>query len=56
MAISISPLYSGNNIRGAVAVLRDMTDQHKLDKLRSDFIANVSHELTDTDFDAARIQ
>ena len=25
--------------------LRDMTDQHQLDKLRSDFIANVSHEL-----------
>lgn len=44
-AISISPLYSENSIRGAVAVLRDMTDQHKLDKLRSDFIANVSHEL-----------
>jgi len=43
--ISISPLYSGNSIRGAVAVLRDMTDQHQLDKLRSDFIANVSHEL-----------
>ncbi len=43
--ISISPLYSGNSIRGAVAVLRDMTDQHKLEKLRSDFIANVSHEL-----------
>lgn len=43
--ISISPLYSENSIRGAVAVLRDMTDQHKLDKLRSDFIANVSHEL-----------
>ena len=43
--VSISPLYSENSIRGAVAVLRDMTDQHKLDKLRSDFIANVSHEL-----------
>ena len=43
--ISISPLYSGDNIRGAVAVLRDMTAQHQLDKLRSDFIANVSHEL-----------
>ena len=43
--ISISPLYSGNSIRGAVAVLRDMTAQHRLDKLRSDFIANVSHEL-----------
>lgn len=43
--VSISPLYSENSIRGAVAVLRDMTDQHKLEKLRSDFIANVSHEL-----------
>ena len=44
-AVSISPLYSENSIRGAVAVLRDMTEQHQLDKLRSDFIANVSHEL-----------
>ncbi|MGE7918009.1 ATP-binding protein [Viridibacillus sp. NPDC093762] len=44
-AISISPLYSGNSVRGAVAVLRDKTEEHRLDKLRSDFIANVSHEL-----------
>lgn len=44
-AITFSPLYSGNSIRGAVAVLRDMTEHHRLDKLRSDFIANVSHEL-----------
>ena len=44
-AISISPLYSADSIRGAVAVLRDMTELHRLDKLRSDFIANVSHEL-----------
>ena len=36
---------AGIDIRGAVAVLRDMTAQHQLDKLRSDFIANVSHEL-----------
>lgn len=43
--VSISPLYSGNAIRGAVVVLRDMTEQRQLDKLRSDFIANVSHEL-----------
>ncbi|GED62126.1 ATP-binding protein [Lysinibacillus fusiformis] len=42
---TISPLYSGENIRGAVAVIRDMTEQHRLEKLRSDFIANVSHEL-----------
>lgn len=43
--VTISPLYSGNHIRGAVVVIRDMTEQHQLDKLRSDFIANVSHEL-----------
>lgn len=43
--VSISPLYSRDSIRGAVVVLRDMTEQHKLEKLRSDFIANVSHEL-----------
>lgn len=43
--ISISPLYSGDVVRGAVAVLRDKTEEHRLDKLRSDFIANVSHEL-----------
>jgi len=42
---TISPLYSGEIIRGAVAVIRDMTEQHRLEKLRSDFIANVSHEL-----------
>lgn len=41
----ITPLYDEDNIRGAVAVIRDMTEQFKLDKLRKDFIANVSHEL-----------
>ena len=44
-SITISPLYGGNSVRGAVAVIRDMTEQHRLEKLRSDFIANVSHEL-----------
>ncbi len=41
----ITPLFDEDHIRGAVAVLRDMTEQYKLDKLRKDFIANVSHEL-----------
>lgn len=41
----ITPLYDEESIRGAVAVIRDMTEQYKLDKLRKDFIANVSHEL-----------
>ncbi|RSK27491.1 HAMP domain-containing protein [Bacillus sp. HMF5848] len=43
--ILMSPLYNKTYIRGAVAVLRDMTEERKLDKLRKDFIANVSHEL-----------
>ena len=44
-SITISPLYSGELIRGAIAVIRDKTEQNRLEKLRSDFIANVSHEL-----------
>lgn len=44
-SITISPLYSGEAIRGAVAVIRDKTEETKLEKLKSDFIANVSHEL-----------
>ncbi|ALC90077.1 histidine kinase [Bacillus sp. FJAT-18017] len=43
--ILVSPLYSSKFIRGAVAVIRDMTEERKLDKMRKDFIANVSHEL-----------
>ncbi|MFC0271546.1 ATP-binding protein [Metabacillus herbersteinensis] len=41
----MSPLYNQSYVRGAVAVLRDMTEERRLDKLRKDFIANVSHEL-----------
>ncbi|TQR21077.1 ATP-binding protein [Psychrobacillus vulpis] len=44
-SVSISLLYSKESVRGAVVVLRDMTEQHRLDKMRSDFVANVSHEL-----------
>ncbi|MCM3738830.1 ATP-binding protein [Oceanobacillus luteolus] len=41
----MTPLYDENHVRGAVAVIRDMTEERKLDKLRKDFVANVSHEL-----------
>lgn len=44
-SVLMVPLYDGDVIRGAVAVLRDMTRERKLDKLRNDFVANVSHEL-----------
>ncbi|WP_100407149.1 ATP-binding protein [Bacillus solitudinis] len=44
-AILMTPLYDRDYVRGAVAVIRDMTEERRHDKLRKDFIANVSHEL-----------
>lgn len=44
-ALVITPLYAKNQVRGAVAVLRDVTEERRMDKLRKDFVANVSHEL-----------
>lgn len=41
----MTPLYDQSYVRGAVAVIRDMTEERRMDKLREDFIANVSHEL-----------
>jgi len=46
--ILMTALYDDDDqkvVRGAVAVLRDMTEERRLDKLRQGFIANVSHEL-----------
>lgn len=43
--ILMTPLYNQTDVRGAVAVLRDMTEERKLDEMRQSFIANVSHEL-----------
>ncbi|MBP1988929.1 ATP-binding protein [Paenibacillus eucommiae] len=44
-SVAMTPLYSHDQVRGAVAVLRDVTEEFRLDKLRKDFVANVSHEL-----------
>lgn len=44
-SVVMSPLYTSGVLRGAVAVLRDVTDEARLEKLRKDFVANVSHEL-----------
>ncbi|WP_312108669.1 ATP-binding protein [Brevibacillus reuszeri] len=44
-ALVMVPLNDRNQIRGAVAVMRDITQERKLDKMRNDFVANVSHEL-----------
>ena len=34
-----------NGRSGIVMVIRDMTNEHNLDQMKKDFIANVSHEL-----------
>ncbi|CAM3778766.1 ATP-binding protein [Cohnella lubricantis] len=44
-SIVMTPLISSDGIRGAVAVLRDVTEEYRVEKLRKDFVANVSHEL-----------
>lgn len=41
----MAPLQSKGVIRGAVAVIRNVTEEHKLEKLRRDFVANISHEI-----------
>lgn len=47
IVISMKPLYEPGEetMRGFVAVLRDVTEERRLDSLRKDFVANVSHEL-----------
>ncbi|MBB3109244.1 two-component system sensor histidine kinase ResE [Paenibacillus phyllosphaerae] len=44
-SIVMAPLKSNDAVRGAVAVMRDVTEETKLEKLRRDFVANVSHEI-----------
>ncbi|SDD46503.1 two-component system, OmpR family, sensor histidine kinase ResE [Terribacillus halophilus] len=43
--IIATPLFEDAAIRGAVAVVRDMTQERRLNKLREDFITNITHEL-----------
>ncbi|MCZ8520575.1 MULTISPECIES: ATP-binding protein [Paenibacillus] len=44
-SVVMAPLYAHDVVRGVVAVMRDVTEEHRLDKVRKDFVANVSHEL-----------
>ncbi|TLS53059.1 cell wall metabolism sensor histidine kinase WalK [Paenibacillus antri] len=44
-SVVMAPLYTSGTLRGAVAVLRNVTEEVRLEKLRKDFVANVSHEL-----------
>ncbi len=43
---SLAPLFDGDGkFAGVVTVLHDLTDVRRLEKIRSDFVANASHEL-----------
>ncbi|WP_123040840.1 ATP-binding protein [Cohnella candidum] len=44
-SVVMTPLAATESVRGAVAVLRDVTEEFRVDKLRKDFVANVSHEI-----------
>ncbi len=44
-SVVMAPLKSNDTVRGAVAVMRNVTEESKLEKLRRDFVANVSHEI-----------
>ena len=45
LTVNIAPLKNNQQIEGYVYVLHDITEQHKLDTMRKEFVANVSHEL-----------
>ena len=44
-SVVLTPLMSASKMRGVVAVIRDVTEEHKVDKIRRDFVANISHEI-----------
>ncbi|WP_270171637.1 HAMP domain-containing sensor histidine kinase [Paenibacillus sp. SYP-B4298] len=44
-SVVMAPLTSNESVRGAVVVMRNVTEEYKLEKLRRDFVANVSHEI-----------
>lgn len=46
LKVRVSPLYyKGDELAGFVAVFHDITEIKKLEQVRKDFVANVSHEL-----------
>lgn len=45
-SVVMTPVASGEgSAGGVVAVLRDVTEEFRVDKMRKDFVANVSHEI-----------
>ena len=45
LALLLAPFSGESQEGGALVVLRDVTEQHKVEEQRKEFVANVSHEL-----------
>ncbi len=43
--INVSPIYEKDSVSGCLVVIYDITEIRKLETVRRDFVANVSHEL-----------
>jgi two-component system, OmpR family, phosphate regulon sensor histidine kinase PhoR len=43
--INASPIFEKQEVSGCLLVMHDITEMRKLETIRSDFVANVSHEL-----------
>ncbi len=43
--VSATPLFENNSVSGCLAVIHDITEIRRLEIVRRDFVANVSHEL-----------
>jgi len=43
--VNVSPIFEKDKVTGCLAVLHDITQIKKLENMRRDFVANVSHEL-----------
>ncbi|MDD5437111.1 MAG: ATP-binding protein, partial [Candidatus Omnitrophica bacterium] len=43
--ISATPTFGGGEVSGCVTVIHDITEMRRLETIRKDFVANVSHEL-----------